>query len=404
MKPSGKHPDKALPPVKLSKKLKPGRYADGNGLYLVVDPSGAKRWVLRTVVKSKRCDIGLGGLSLVPLSEARAEAGRLRKLARTGGDPLVERRKERKRIPTFEQAARKVHAAHSPAWRNPKHRQQWLNTLSEYAFPVLGDLTIDRIESADVLKVLSPIWLEKSETARRVKQRIKVVFDWARASGFRSGDNPVEAINKVLPKQNRPQEHHAALPYLEVPAFFQALLGSDAGEFAKLAFEFLILTATRTNEVIGAKWNEIDFVGKTWTIPPARMKTKRVHRVPLSARCIEILEHAKALSDNGAYIFPGRTIKKPLSNMVFLMTLRRMKKDITPHGFRSSFRDWAAERTSFPREVCEAALAHTLKDKTEAAYNRTDLFDKRRHLMEAWAAFATALPAPVISLRVASFD
>ena len=399
MKPTGKHPDKVLTPVKLRNQMEPGRYTDGNGLYLVVDPSGAKRWLLRTVIKGKRCDIGLGGLSLVPLSEARAEAVRLRKLARAGGDPLLERRKERKPVPTFKQAAREVHAAHSPAWKNPKHRQQWINTLSHYAFPVFGDHAIDRIEPADVLKALSRIWLEKSETARRVKQRIRVVFDWAKASGFRSGDNPVEGISKVLPKQQGTQEHHAALPYSEVPAFIRMLLQSDAGEFAKLAFELLILTATRTNEVIGATWNEIDFVDKTWTIPAARMKTKQVHRVPLSPPCIEILERAKALTHGGTLIFPGRTTGKPLSNAVFLMTLRRMKKDITPHGFRSSFRDWAAERTSFPREVCEAALAHRLKDKTEAAYHRTDLFEKRRSLMATWAAFAKAMPAKVVPLR-----
>jgi integrase len=396
----GKHPEKALSATRVRALTLPGRYIDGNGLYLIVEPSGAKRWLLRTVIRGKRSDLGLGGLSVVSLAQARDEAARLRRLARADGDPIAERRNQRRVVLTFEEAARRVHESHAEAFRNAKHKAQWINSLDDYAFPVFGDRRVDQIESADVLKALSAIWLSKPETARRVRQRIKAVFDWAKASGFRTGDNPVEGIAKVLPKQRDTVEHHASLPYGQVAAFIQALQDSDAGGLVKLAFELLILTATRTSEVLKAQWPEFDLEGKTWTIPGERMKAGRVFRIPLSARCVEILEAAKKLAPEGAdYVFPGQSAKHPLSNMVFLMTLRRMGRKFTAHGFRSSFRNWGSERTNFPREVCEMALAHTLKDKTEAAYNRTDLFEKRRKLMYAWASFVTAPAAKVVKIR-----
>ena len=389
MKPTGSHPDKALSPVKVRSLTVPGRYADGNGLYLVVDPSGAKRWLLRVVVHGKRTDIGLGGLKLVSQAEAREEASRLRKIARAGGDPLAERRAAKRVIPTFEAAAKAVHAAHKESWKNPKHADQWINTLTQYVVPVFGQKHVDQIESADVLKALSVIWLAKPETARRVLQRIRTVFDWAKASGHRSGDNPVDGVSKVLPKQNAAGAHHAALPYAKVSQFIKKLRKVDAGASSRLALEFMILTAVRTNEVLGARSSEIDLKKKTWTIPAERMKMKREHRVPLAPRCIEILKKASEVNDKSAFVFPGRSDDKPLSNMVFLMLLRRMKFNITAHGFRSTFRDWASEQTSFPSAVCEAALAHAIKDKTEAAYNRTDLFEKRRELMVTWAGYCT---------------
>ena len=395
----GKHPEKVLSAIRVRNLTEPGRYADGNGLYLVVEPSGAKRWVLRTVIKAKRCDVGLGGLSLVSLAEARESAARLRKIARTNGDPLAERRNERRIVPTFEQAARQVHESQSASFRNPKHSVQWINTLIEYVVPVFGSRRVDHVESADVLKALSAIWLSKPETARRVRQRIKAVFDWAKAAGHRSGDNPVEGIGKVLPKQRDVAVHHAALPYEKAPFFLGELRDSGAGSSVKLALEFLILTAARTGEVLGARRSEFDLEEMTWTIPAGRMKAGRVHRVPLTPQCIEIVNTAMALSD-GEYVFPGQSVSKPLSNMAFHMCLRRMKKTaITPHGFRSSFRNWSAERTNFPREVCEMALAHSLKDKTEAAYNRTDLFERRRQLMTSWANFVTCIPAQVVQIR-----
>jgi integrase len=379
---------------------RPGRYADGNGLYLFVDDAGAKRWVLRTVVSGTRRDIGLGSVRLVTLVEAREEATRLRRVARSGGDPLAERRRERVTVPTFSEAAKKVHATHSTTFRNPKHKAQWLASLQTNIFPVFGDRPVNVIDSGEVLRALTPIWTSKPETARRLKQRIKVVFDWARASGFRTGDNPVEGITKVLPRSRQIASHHAALPYAHVSAFLETLRASAAGDSPKIAFEFLILTATRTSEVVGARWEEIDRAAKMWTIPATRIKAGREHRVPLSPRCLELLDRAEILADGSPYVFPGRSAKKPLSNMAFLMMLRRLNRDdITAHGFRSAFRDWAAERTNVPRTVCEAALAHVIKDKAEAAYFRSDLFELRRSLMDTWASFATAKPADVVLLR-----
>jgi integrase len=394
-----KHKQKALSAVFVRTVANAGRYGDGNGLYLIVDPSGAKRWVLRTVVMGKRRDIGLGGLSVVTLAEAREEATRLRKIARQNGDPLAERRKARRVVPTFEQAAREVHKTHSASWKNAKHSQQWINTLTDYVFPIFGNTRIDQVDTPEVLRSLSPIWLKKPETARRIRQRIKTVFDWAKAAGFRSGDNPVEGMSRVLPKQTNTQAHHAALPYAEIPTFIRGLRNTDASEEVRLAFEFLILTATRTNEVINATWDEIDLKEKTWTIAATRMKTKREHRIPLSKRCIEILRKIQKFSNDSLFVFSNSLTGKTFSNMVFLMLLRRMKLDITTHGFRSSFRDWASERTNIPRDVCESALAHSLRDKTEAAYKRTDLFDKRYELMELWAAFASGKKAEVVTLR-----
>ena len=393
MKRKGQHPHRALSAVRVNSIKAPGRYADGNGLYLLVDPSGAKRWILRTIVRGRgRTDIGLGGLSLNTLAEARDKAATLRKVAREGNDPIIERRRAIA-APTFEVAARKVHTEHSASWKNAKHADQWINTLEQYAFPVLGTRPVNLIDTPDVLKALSPIWLTKPETARRLRQRINVVLDWAKAAGFRTGDNPVAGVAKALPKQGNGVTHHAALPYTEVSAFVEKLRACDAGEPAKLAFEFLILTATRTSEVLLATWAEID--GDTWIIPAGRMKAKREHRVPLPPRCVEILTRAKTLG--GDFIFPGRK-GKALTNMVFLMTLRRMGIDITAHGFRSSFRDWASERTNFPREVCEMALAHTITDKTEAAYRRGDLFEKRRDLMTLWSTYATAKKGDVVPI------
>ena len=395
----GRHPQRALNARAVQTFIRDPqsrRLADGGGLYLVAAPGGSRSWVLRTIVKGKRCDVGLGSAALVSLAEARDEAHKLRKIARAGGDPLAERRQQRREVPTFETAAKQVHAAHSAAFKNEKHRKQWLSSLSGVFFS-FGIKHVNAIGSADILAALSPNWLTRPETSRRVLQRVRVVFDWCKAQGYCSGDNPTEGLTKVLPKHRVAPVHHAALPFQHVPAFVQALREADAAESVRLAFEFTILCATRTSETLNATWAEIDLEGKTWTIPASRMKASIEHRVPLSARGVQILERAKAIG-GGTYIFPGRTAKKPLSNMVFLMALRRIRRgDLTAHGFRSSFRDWAAERTNVPRAVCESALAHSLRDKTEAAYNRTDLFERRRDLMDSWSAFATAKPADVVA-------
>lgn len=385
---SGKHPQKALTQVRINSLSKPGRYADGNGLYLVVDPSRAKRWVLRTLVHGKRRDIGLGGLRLVSLAEARDKASEFRKIARDGGNPLDIRRRAKAIIPTFADAAQQAFDSHKGAWRNDKHASQWINTLKTYAFPIIGETRVDHIETRDVMKVLTPIWLAKPETARRLKQRLSTVLDWAKAAGFRSGDNPAEGVSKGLPKQPDRKNHFEAIPFDDVAAFLNKLRGSNTNEYSRLAFEFLILTATRTSEVLLTKWSEVDLDQKIWIIPADRMKAGREHRVPLAPQAIKLLNRTKEISTSD-FVFPGRRADEPMSNMVFLMTLRRMKLDFTAHGFRSAFRDWAAERTNFPRDVCEMALAHTIKSKVEAAYRRGDLFEKRRELMQAWAIFAT---------------
>ena len=381
----GRHPDKALSAMQVRNLREPGRYGDGNGLYLVVDPSGAKRWLLRVVVQGKRRDIGLGGASLVTLAEAREKAVAYRRIAREGGDPLAERRKAVIVIvPTFAEAAEQVYADHKGTWRNEKHAAQWIMTLRTYAVPHIGSKRVDQIETPDILKVLAPIWLTKPETARRVRQRLGTVFDWAKTAGYRSGDNPVEGVARGLPKQSGAEKHHAALPFADVPAFVARLRANEAGLVTRLAFEFLILTAARTSEVLEAEWREIDRTAKVWTLPASRMKAARVHRVPLCERVLAILEQAEPLAMGSKYIYPGRGGERPLSNTVFLMMLRRMELTITAHGFRSSFRDWAAETTNFPREVVEMALAHTVENKVEAAYRRGDLLDKRRDLMQAW--------------------
>lgn len=385
-----KHPQKALTQVRINNLSKPGRYGDGNGLYLVVDESGAKRWVLRTVVHGKRRDMGLGGLRLVPLAEARAKAIEYRKLARAGGDPIAAKRSAQATVPTFAEASRTTLEQRRAGWKDGKSAAQWLKSLSAYVFPVMGDKRVDRIETADVLRALSPIWLSKPETARRVRQRISIVLDWAKAAGHRSGDNPVEGVGKGLPRQNEKRGHFSAIPYADVSQFVRRLGEVPTNDFARLAFEFLILTAARTNEVLRAEWPEVDFKGAVWTIPGERMKAGREHRVPLVGRTIFLLQSARQISDGSSLIFPGRTMGAPMSNMVFLMMLRRMEAAFTAHGFRSAFRDWASECTNFPREVCEMALAHSIKDKTEAAYRRGDLFAKRVELMRAWDQYISS--------------
>jgi integrase len=346
--------------------------------------------MLRTVVQGRRRDIGLGGLSVVSLAEAREQAAGYRKVARAGGDALAERRKARTSIPTFAEAAERVHDEHKASWRNPKHAQQWINTLRQYAYPIIGSRRVDHIDTPELLKVLAPIWLTKAETARRVRQRIGTVLDWSKAAGHRTGENPIDGVTKGLPKQSDRQGHHAALPYVGVPDFMKRLRDVGSRSVGSLAFEFLILTACRTSEALGAEWSEIDLHRAVWTIPGQRMKAKREHRVPLTPRCIEILQTVELLTGGSSFVFAGRSGDRPLSNMVFAQTLKRMEVQVTAHGFRSSFRDWAAEVTSFPREVAEMALAHTIGNKVEAAYRRGDLFAKRRELMQAWSDYVGA--------------
>ncbi len=324
---------------------------------------------------------------MVRLAEAREAALQNRKLARAGGDPLAARRQS-EAIPTFEEASQRVHDLHLPNWRNVKHGDQWISTLRAYAFPHFGKKRVDAINSADVLSALMPIWNSHPETARRVKQRIGTVLKWAIAQGWRS-DEPSDSISKALPKHDRSKvKHQKALPYSAVALSIEKVRGSNASLSSKLALEFLVLTATRSGETRGAVWTEIDIDKAEWVIPSERMKAKRPHRVPLSRRCLDILAQANSLKSNQSeYIFPGSIVGKPLSDMTLSKLLRELSIDAVPHGFRSSFRDWAGEQTTFPREVCEFALAHVIKDKAEAAYARSDLFEKRRKLMDAWSTY-----------------
>jgi len=390
MKRAGKHLEKALTAVKVKGEKLPGRYADGNGLYLIVDPSGAKRWICRLMVQGKRRDIGLGGLQTVSLAEARESALEARKLARSGQDPIAKRKEAKRAIPTFAEIIDRVHAEVKKGFKNEKHSDQWINTLKTYAVPFIGQHRVDKIETSDVLRVLAPIWMEKEETARRVRQRIKTVLDWAKANGFRAGENPVAGVASGLARQAERVSHHAALPASQIGGFFRRLENCGSGSLAISAFKFLILTACRTSEVLKAEWSEIDFEKAVWTIPASRMKAPREHRVPLPSQALSLLEAAKELSCNSRFVFPGRNVGKPMSNMVFLMLVKRLQLNITPHGFRSTFRDWASEQTSFSREVCEMALAHMIENKVESAYRRGDLLEKRRTLMITWADFIDA--------------
>lgn len=364
----------------------PGRYMDGDGLGLVITAPHKGYWVLRATVNGRRRDIGLGSLDLVKLAEAREAAIDMRREIQRGIDPVAERKRQKIEVPTFKAAAEKVHAEQKASWKNGKHQDQWINTLETYAFPKLGDRLVNDIEGPLIREVLISIWLSKPETARRVKQRIGVVLDWAYANGMRPTEAPMRSLNRALPRQPKQDDHFAAMAYEDVPAFVEYL--HKRTSVTRLALEFLILTASRSGEVRGAKWAEIDLEAKLWTVPADRMKVGKRHIVPLTDAAIKALERARpyyaACSD---LIFPGRNVLRPMSDMTLLKVMRCAKLPFTVHGFRSAFRDWAAEKTSFPGEVAEAALAHTVANRVEAAYRRTDYLDKRKVLMRDWADF-----------------
>jgi integrase len=383
----------------------PGKYTDGAGLMLVVGNDGSRKWVLRVQANGKRRDIGLGPASDVSLADARTKADECKQAIREGRDPVAERRAakaEPVKMPTFREAAIMVHKEHLPSWKNAKHGAQWLASLEAYAFPKLGDIPVCDVTGPMVRETLVEIWLTIPETARRVRQRIGAVLDWAHAKGWRETDAPLRAITKGLPKQPKKDNHFAAIPWKELPAFLQRLRTNDrVGEPYRLAMEFLILTAARSGEVRGARWSEIDVGSAEWRIPGDRMKAGKPHTVPLSTRALAILSRMQELrtsEDTGALIFEGSRTGSPMSDMTLTMILRRMDAEFTVHGFRSCFRDWAAEATNFPRDVCEAALAHALESRVEAAYRRSDLLEKRRKLMDAWAGFCLGGTGKVVHL------
>ena len=406
----------ALTPLTV-KNAKPGRHADGGGLHLLVKPptpqaiksakpgepaKGVRSWVYRYMLNGRSRDAGLGaaGQGGISLSDARDLASALRLKVKAGIDPLDERQREASEALasaqaaqiagiTFKAVAEAYIGANESSWRNDKHRQQWRNTLASYVYPVMGELPVADISTAHVLTILEPIWQDKPETAARIRGRIETVLDAAKARGYREGENPARwrgHIAQILPPRSRlTRGHHKAMPYEAVPAFMAKLREREA--MAALALELVILTATRTSEVLGATWAEVDVDKAIWTVPASRMKAGKEHRIPLSPRAVEILEAVKPLDK--ASLFPADKGGK-LSTMAMSMLLRRMKLDCTVHGFRSGFRDWAAECTGYAHEVCEMALAHVIGNKSEAAYRRGDMFEKRRRLMADWATYCAS--------------
>ncbi len=398
--------DRRLSAIGAARLTKPGMYADGNGLYLRVGPTGAKSWVFRFRYGTKRHDMGLGTMPPITLAEARGKGDAARRLLIDGKNPLHERRQERASTILFRDAASQYIAAHAAGWKNEKHRWQWGHTLETLAFPVIGDLAVSAVNQEHVLKILEPIWLEKNETASRLRGRIESVLDWARVKGFRTGDNPARwkgHLDQLLPRPSKVQEkrHYPALPYAQAPEFMRAL--REQGGVAAVALRFQILNANRSGEVLGARWQELDLDAGQWTIPASRMKAKSQHVIPLSEAALAIL---KALTPTSEFVFPNAKGGK-LSDTAMVMLVRRMHAHdvaagrpgfldpkrgelIVPHGFRSTFKDWAAEATTFPNEVTEMALAHTVGSAVEAAYRRGNLLEKRRELMTAWADYLLA--------------
>lgn len=382
--------------------LSVGRHGDGNGLFLLVKPSGSRSWIIRLTIKGQknrngaplRTDFGIGGTTVVTLNEAREKALEFRRMAVRGLNP---RHNATRDIPTFIEIAKQVHIDRKPTWKSKKHGENWLRSVELYAFPKIGSMQVSDIGQPEVLSVLSPIWTSKHETARRVSQRIKTILDVAKSKGFRIGENPVSEIQNahVLPKVKIKHKHHPAMRWQDTPAFFADLRSREA--MAAKALMFTCLTASRTNEVIKAKWNEFDFDEHIWIVPAERMKMDEDHRIPLTKEMLSIVEPLKAMASE--YVFEGQKRHNPLSSHAMLMLLRRMKvEDVTVHGFRSTFRDWVSETTNTPRELAEISLSHQVGNEVEQAYARSDLLDRRRLLMERWSAYVAGDVAKIVRI------
>ena len=392
-----------LTAVKVTNAQAPGLYGDGNGLYLKID-GGSKSWVLRFKLNGRPRKFGLGPTHTIGLALARDKAAIARRLLLDGKDPIEEKRAtksaamlEAAKSITFDECSKAYFEANKAAWKNPKHIKEWPSSLQRYASPVFGRLAVADVDVGLVVRALEPIWTTKPETAARTRGRIETVLDYAKAHGYRTGENPARVkgnLAHILPphnKQIKPVTHHAALPHADVAAVMVKL--ANRHEVAAAALSFAILTAARSGEVMGAQWSEIDFDGKLWIVPGTRMKAGKEHRVPLSDAAVAVLAKMKAEHGGAGFVFPGQKRNKGLSDTRMPLLLRSVGVLETVHGFRSSFRDWTAEQTAFPREVCEAALAHAVSDKVEAAYQRSDVLEKRRKMMDQWARYITAAPA-----------
>jgi integrase len=400
-----------LSAVKVARLKKPGRYGDGHGLYLRVaeypdrdgKPKRSRNWVFRYEIAGRERWMGLGPLHSVTLAEARAYARECRALLVQGLDPIEARAAKRRgtrlaaaRAVTFKQIAERYIKSHSAGWKNAAHRAQWPSTMASYVYPVIGNVAVGDVDTGMIMKILEPIWSDKPETGSRVRGRIERVLDAAKAQGLRSGENPARwkgHLKNLLPARDKVQRkgHHPAMPDADMPAFMAAIRARK--EISAKALEFTILTASRTNEAIRARWSEIDLDAKLWTVPPDRMKSGRPHIVPLSDRAVAILKSLDRIA-GCPFVFPGAKHGQPLSNMAMLELLRGMRPGYVVHGFRSTFRDWCGDRTNYPRDVIEAALAHQIKDKTEAAYRRRTAVEKRRRLMADWSHYLSTTGRP----------
>lgn len=402
-----------LSALRVDREKKPGYYADGGGLYLQVTAAGSKSWLFRFTLSGRAREMGLGALHTVGLADARLKAADCRKLLHEGHDPIEKRNQARSdaqlaaaKAITFEGCADAYIAAHCAGWKSVKHADQWKNTLATYAYPVFGNLSVASIDTALVMKSLEAIWTSKTETASRLRGRIESVLDWATVRGYRQGENPARwkgHLDKLLPARNKVMkvEHHLALPYAEIGDFMTSLRAQDG--MGARALEFAILTAARSGEVRGATWAEIDLDAALWIVPPERMKAKKEHRVPLSPAAIRLLKQLPRMDSD--LVFPSVKSGKAISDMTMAAALKRMGVKAVPHGFRSTFRDWAAEQTNYPRDVAEMALAHTIGDKVEAAYRRGDLFEKRRRMMADWAKYCSVRsikPGEVVPINKAA--
>jgi integrase len=374
-----------------------GRYGDGDGLYLVVGKSGSRSWMVRVQKDGRRRDIGLGSAKKVSLALARDRAAITRSQIESGIDPIAARRKSAG-IPTFREAAALVYAEQRKAWKNKKHKVQWISSLEAYAFPAIGDRAVNQVDGPAVRDILAAIWLTKNETAKRVRQRINTIVIWSVAKGYRDTPLSMAVINNSLPKVPKGQKKHfAAMPYADLPEFINGLRKKSS--IGALALRAAILTVTRSNEVRRATWSDIDFEAAKWTIPAERMKAGREHIIPLSKHVLDIFEEAKGHRIAGSdFIFQGTKKGKPLSDMTLLKILRDQGLRFTVHGFRSSFRDWVGEETSFAGDVAGLAMSHAIKDKTEAAYRRGTMFDKRRIVMDNWADYCQGENRRIVSL------